>query len=41
MNDFPMLIQQRNAFVSCKCRGQLARPSLSVFQKTMLIERYG
>jgi len=41
MNDFPVFILQRNAFISRKYRGQLARPRLSVFQKTMLIERYG
>jgi|TARA_E500000178_G_scaffold277479_1_gene276704 hypothetical protein len=41
MNDFPVLILQRNAFLGCKYRGQLARPSLSVFQKAVLIERYG
>jgi hypothetical protein len=41
MNDFPVIILQRNAFVSCEYRGQLARPRLSVFQKSVLIERYG
>jgi len=41
MNDFPVFILQRNAFISCEYCGQLARPNLSVFQKAVLIERYG
>jgi hypothetical protein len=40
MNDFPVFISQRNAFVSRKYCSQFARPRLSVFQKAVLIERY-